>query len=140
MKRRFTVASENSSSFFKRFAAVVGAGVLSFLLFLARPSVESIDSDRDGKIEKRTYYWEGKRIRQEIDSNGDGKTDIWKIYRDGTAVELRTDNNYDGKVDAWAQYGEGENLATYRADTDFDGKVDFSGPYPFGRGKSDERH
>jgi len=127
---------ENRFSFFKVLASIVGAGLLFFLLFLARPSVESVDLNRDGKIERKYYYWGGKKIRQEIDSNDDGKTDIWEIYRKGVPVELRVDTNDDGKVDAWAQYGQEETLTTYRADTNFDGKVDFSGPYPFRKGTS----
>lgn len=110
---------------------------------------EEIDTDNDGKIDKKAYYnQKGQLVKQiwniekpgkqksmtlvyddndlkssTIDSNQNGITDVWIDYKDNLRSQVRRDKNEDGKVEYWGYYSGGV-LDRSAIDTNNDGQPD----------------
>src|SRR5207244_1464969 len=60
------------------------------------------DTNRDGRIEMRTYLVDGRPARLEADGNGDDVIDRWEYYgADGSLSRIGTSSASDGREDTW---------------------------------------
>jgi hypothetical protein len=60
------------------------------------------DTDRDGRIDMRSYLANGQTVRIEADGNGDGVVDRWEYYgAGGELARLGTSSESDGVEDTW---------------------------------------
>lgn len=65
------------------------------------------DRDHDGNREIKIWMKEGKPERSEVDRNGDGTPDLVRFLKEGKPLREQADLNFDGKLDAWSYYKEG---------------------------------
>jgi hypothetical protein len=93
--------------------------------------IDTMDVNRDGKIDSRMVYLNGTLFKEEADYNFDGKFDKtdW-YYKTGDIIQTTTiDRNYDGKVD-WKIIKtlkgakQGHYLTVQYYDNNFDGTFD----------------
>ena len=64
------------------------------------------DDDYDGKIDRKTFFDNGKPIRTERDllghsTPGAWRPSQWQYYEDGVVVRMGTDLDGDSKIDRW---------------------------------------
>ena len=110
-------------------------------------TIVSLDSDKDKRVDVRSYYKDTILRQKEIDEDGDGIMDLAEVFNpkgelerveekkagktaliwfyDKGEVLLRgeEDKNQDGKTEIWYVYENGK-LKTVQEDTNFDGKPD----------------
>ena len=60
------------------------------------------DSNRDGRVDTRTYMREGRPARLEADRDGDGSIDRWEYYDEGGRLRrVGESSQRDGREDMW---------------------------------------
>ena len=81
------------------------------------------DTDRNGKVDGRLYFSQGRPTRLEVDADADGLIERWELYRsDGTMEKLGTSTRGDGRADTWVI--QAENVMTVEMSTRRDGVID----------------
>lgn len=61
-----------------------------------------VDTDRDGRIDTRTYLDGNRPLRTEVDADRDGRVDRWEwLDEAGQLVRVGTSSANDGVVDTW---------------------------------------
>src|ERR1044071_3327555 len=60
------------------------------------------DTDRNGRVDPRLYFSQGRPTRLEVDADADGLIERWELYRtDGSLEKLGTSALGDGRADTW---------------------------------------
>jgi hypothetical protein len=81
------------------------------------------DTDRNGRVDARLYFSQGRPARLEVDANADGLVERWELYsRDGNMEKLGTSSLGDGRVDTWVT--QADNTMTFQMSTRRDGVID----------------
>jgi len=86
-----------------------------------RPSLEALDEDHDGRVDRNLHYDDrGRLVSSDDDLNGDGVMETTSLYEAGRLARRRSDSNADGQADTWTFYRGDEVLRT-EIDRDGDG-------------------
>ncbi len=86
-----------------------------------RPSLEALDEDHDGRVDRNLHYDEaGRLVSSDDDLNGDGVMETSSLFEDGRLARRRSDSNGDGQSDTWTFY-RGDEILRTEIDRDGDG-------------------
>jgi antitoxin component YwqK of YwqJK toxin-antitoxin module len=86
-----------------------------------RPSLETLDDDHDGRVDRNLRYDDrGRLVSSDDDLNGDGVMETTSLFEDGRLARRRSDANGDGQSDTWTFY-KGDEILRTEIDRDGDG-------------------
>jgi hypothetical protein len=105
---------------------VVCGLVLTVSLWSPSEVVRTEDQNHDGRPDIwRFYDRQGRLHRVEVDTNFDGRADRRDFYRDGILTRTETDRNFDNQIDLIEEFDlRGREHVRSVVDANFDGTAD----------------
>jgi hypothetical protein len=106
--------------------ALVSVAALAISLWSSPEIVRTEDQNHDGRPDVwRFYDRQGHLRRVEIDTNFDGRADRREYYRDGVLTRSESDRNFDNRVDLIEEFDLlGRQHVRSVVDANFDGTAD----------------
>src|SRR5262245_61221592 len=106
-----------------------------------RPALVTDDRNRDGRADVwRWYDADGRLVRLEIDTNFDGRPDRREEYRDNRLLRREIDRNFDDRLDDVFEFDPETSLIVLeKIDTNLNGTADLLRLYALGRPVFSER-
>lgn len=93
---------------------------------------ESLDEDRDGRVDRvNSYDAQHRLVRSEEDRDGDGRFETVTEFEAGEMRRRQSDDDGDGRIDSWTFFSAGE-MVRHEVDRNADGMKDLSMIYDAG--------